>query len=140
MAMGGGGSSGGVKGDINVTPLVDVVLVLLIIFMVVTPMLTRGKDVPLPKAKVEKSQEPPKDPLVVSITSDGKIWIETNEAVGEDLEKQIQKVVHDTPDRPIMLKGDRALNAGKVRVLMDRVKKAGAKSIDLAVEEGHGSS
>jgi biopolymer transport protein TolR len=139
MAM-GPSSEGGVKGDINVTPLVDVVLVLLIIFMVITPMLTRGKDVSLPKAKPKHTDEAPKDPLVVSVTSDGRLWIETDEAPGDALEREVGRLVHDSPSRPILLKGDKDLTVGKIRSVMDRLKKAGAKTIDLAVEEKGGQT
>ncbi len=140
MAMGGGGSGKGVKNDINVTPLVDVVLVLLIIFMVITPMLSRGKDVPLPKAHIEQKDKPPRDPLVVSVTSDGKVWVESDEAPGAKLEQDVMKLLQEAPDRPILLKGDRELEVGKIREVMDRVKKCGAKTIDLAVEEAKGES
>jgi biopolymer transport protein ExbD len=140
MAMGGGGSGKGAKADINVTPLVDVVLVLLIIFMVITPMLTRGKDVPLPKAHIEQKDKPPRDPLVVSVTSDGQVWVESDEAPGAKLEQDVMKLLQEAPDRPILLKGDRELEVGKVREVMDRVKKCGAKTIDLAVEEAKGES
>src|SRR5688572_19457528 len=107
MAMGSSSGGGGVKNDINVTPLVDVVLVLLIIFMVITPMLTRGKDVALPKAKINQEEAPPKDPLVVTITPDGKTWIETEEAPGNLLEQRIGQMVREAPTRPLLLKGDR---------------------------------
>jgi biopolymer transport protein TolR len=139
MAM-GPSSSGGVKNDINVTPLVDVVLVLLIIFMVITPMLTRGKDVALPKAKVNQGEEAPKDPLVVTITPDGKTWIETDEAPGGTLDTRIAQMVREAPTRPLLLKADRDMTVGKIRAVMDRLKKAGAKSIDLAVEDNKGGS
>src|SRR5690349_8813220 len=109
MAMGGNSGKGGAKAEINVTPLVDVVLVLLIIFMVITPMLSRGKDVPLPKAHIEKEDKPPRDPLVVSVTSDGKVWVESDEAPGGKLEEAIMDLLRAAPDRPILLKGDRDL-------------------------------
>ncbi|HTJ81129.1 MAG TPA: biopolymer transporter ExbD, partial [Polyangiaceae bacterium] len=75
MAM-GPGPARGMKADINVTPLVDVVLVLLIIFMVVTPMLQRGKEVDLPKAAKTDEENKQVDPLVLSITPDHKVWLE----------------------------------------------------------------
>ena len=65
-----GGSSKGVKNEINITPLVDVVLVLLIIFMVITPMLQRGKEVHLPKAHQPEEEKKAADPLVLSVTAD----------------------------------------------------------------------
>src|SRR6476469_2420176 len=79
MGMAAGGKKG-VKADINITPLVDVVLVLLIIFMVVTPMLQRGKDVKLPSAAKNKNPEGKSpDPMIVSVTKDGKMYLEKDE-------------------------------------------------------------
>src|SRR6266550_6811605 len=88
MAM-TGGSSKGIKNDINVTPLVDVVLVLLIIFMVITPMLQRGKGVKLPDAKNLTDPPPAKDPAhpseptFIAVTKDGKWWIDKSETTKE---------------------------------------------------------
>src|SRR5678809_1526346 len=79
MAMATGAGRGKVKADINITPLVDVVLVLLIIFMVVTPMLQRGRDVHLPKANKVAEEKKQVDPLVLSLTADHKIWVESKE-------------------------------------------------------------
>ena len=129
------GASKGVKNDINVTPLVDVVLVLLIIFMVITPMLQRGRDVHLPKAKQTGDDKQQADPLVLSVTPDKKYWIEAN-AVDEDkIEGQIAAEVAAEPNKRVLLKGDETLTVGDVRKLMDHAKKAGAKSVELAVEE-----
>jgi biopolymer transport protein ExbD/biopolymer transport protein TolR len=100
--MGGGGKQGGVKSDINVTPLVDVCLVLLIIFMVVTPMLQRGKDVKLPSAKEpkEKTEKPKSDPLIVSITPDKKVYVEQDEyPADENLQRKLAQVMSDTPEK-----------------------------------------
>ena len=133
MAM-TGGSSKGIKNEINVTPLVDVVLVLLIIFMVITPMLQRGKDVHLPKANNPEKDQKEGDPLIVSITTDKKIWIEAN-AVSEDaFESKIGTFIEKDAQRKMLLKGDEALVVGDVRKVMDHLKKAGAKGVELAVE------
>lgn len=72
------GPNRGVKSDINVTPLVDVVLVLLIIFMVITPMLQRGKDVKLPRAMRVETGEKGADPIIVSVTADKGLFIEND--------------------------------------------------------------
>src|SRR5882762_4274704 len=73
------GAKSGVRSDINITPLVDVVLVLLIIFMVITPMLQKGKSVELPKAKnAIQNKAQGADPLFVSVTADGKVYIESD--------------------------------------------------------------
>src|SRR6187402_942991 len=101
----GGGGKGGVKGDINVTPLVDVVLVLLIIFMVVTPMLQRGKDVQLPRAHVAK-RESESDPLVLSITRDHTLWLESSRFEAGELGQRLQGELQRAPGRRILLKAD----------------------------------
>jgi len=133
MAMTGGGSKG-IKNDINVTPLVDVVLVLLIIFMVITPMLQRGKDVHLPKANHPEKDQKEGDPLIVSVTPDKKIWVESKDVLETSLEDRIVETLQQDPSRKILLKGDDALGVGDVRKVMDHLKKAGAKGVELAVE------
>jgi biopolymer transport protein TolR len=133
MAMTAGGSKG-IKNEINVTPLVDVVLVLLIIFMVITPMLQRGKDVHLPKADNPEKEQKEGDPLIVSITTDKTIWIEANSVPEESLETKLADFLVKDPERKMLLKGDEALVVGDVRKVMDHLKKAGAKGVELAVE------
>ncbi len=128
------GSGKGIKNDINVTPLVDVVLVLLIIFMVITPMLQRGKDVHLPKGNHPEAEDKDGDPLVMSITADKKTWIESNAIPEAELEAKLGTEFVKTPGRKILLKGDEAIEVGEVRKMMDHAKKAGAKGVELAIE------
>jgi biopolymer transport protein ExbD len=132
MAFGGG--SKGIKNDINVTPLVDVVLVLLIIFMVITPMLQRGKDVHLPQGVHAEEEEKDSDPLVVSITADKKMWIEANSFPESEFEGKLSSELQKQAGRKVLLKGDEALEVGEVRKMMDHAKKAGAKGVGLAIE------
>ena len=129
------GSKGGVKNDINVTPLVDVVLVLLIIFMVITPMLQRGRPVQLPKAKQTGGEDSKSDPLVLSITKDRKLWVESEEFQEGTIEDKVRSELVAEPNKRLLLKGDEALTVGDVRKLMSHVKAAGAQSVQLAVEE-----
>ena len=132
MAFGGG--SKGVKNDINVTPLVDVVLVLLIIFMVITPMLQRGKAVVLPKGNNPEKEEKDGDPIILSVTTDKKTWIENDYVPEGQLEEKLAAEFRMTPGRKVMLKGDEAVEVGEVRKMMDHAKKAGAKGVELAIE------
>src|SRR5258708_19373236 len=103
------GPNQGIKNEINVTPLVDVVLVLLIIFMVVTPMLQRGKGVVLPRAhKTEEKKEGP-DPLIVSITPDKHVYVEQDPAEGAELERRLKRELQIPPTRTILLHDDSQL-------------------------------
>jgi biopolymer transport protein TolR len=134
MAMSLGKS--GVRSDINITPLVDVVLVLLIIFMVITPMLQRGKSVELPKARhaaVAGENQP--DPLFVSVTKDGSVYVEqdktpsTQEAVTEAMKAAAAE------RKRVMLKADVDTEYGRVRPVLDWASKAKLKGVSLAAEE-----
>jgi biopolymer transport protein TolR len=133
MAM-GGGSSKGQKNSINVTPLIDVVLVLLIIFMVVTPMLQRGKDVRLPQAEKIDEEKKESDPLIVSVTIDRKVWIESKESAEATFADDLRKALKDQ-NKKIMLKGDERLTFGDVRRIMNMMRDAGAKNVAIGVEE-----
>ncbi len=133
MAFGGGGGKG-VKNEINVTPLVDVVLVLLIIFMVITPMLQRGKDVNLPKsANVEEEKKG--DPLVLSVTTDGKVYVEANQVSENEIESKVAEALRKEPNKKVMLKGDERVTVGDVRKVMQHARLGGAKGVALAVQE-----
>jgi biopolymer transport protein TolR len=135
MAMGVGGSKEGVKAEINITPLVDVVLVLLIIFMVVTPMLQRGKDVRLPEVRQPDKENKDGDPLILSVTKDRKMYVERDE-LGEDaLLKRLREELTAQPGRKVLLKGDERLTYGDVRKAMEIARKAGARGISLGVQE-----
>ena len=135
MGMGVGGHKG-IKAEINVTPMVDVVLVLLIIFMVITPMLQRGKDVQLPKAiKVDDEKKGAADPIVVSVTPDKRIFIESDSYDDEGFQSELQKKLISKPGQRILLKGDQSLVYEDVRRVMNLARKSGAKSIALGVEE-----
>jgi biopolymer transport protein TolR len=137
MAMAAGGGRGKVKSDINVTPLVDVVLVLLIIFMVVTPMLQRGKDVKLPQASKQKEEDSKSDPMIVSVTADKKIFLEKDPFDEEGLRLAMTSKLQSEPFKPILLKGDASLTFEDVRKVLSVMQKSGAKTVKLGVEERH---
>ena len=130
MSMDVGGK--GVRSDINITPLVDVVLVLLIIFMVITPMLQRGKSVELPKA-VHAGAGPQGEPKFVSVTKEGKVFFESDE-VSLDVLQERMKITNMQGLR-MMMKADKEAEYRHVRPVLDRASKAKMKGIALAAEQ-----
>lgn len=135
MGMTGGAGRGGLKSEINITPLVDVVLVLLIIFMVVTPLMRRGKAVELPKA-AHSSKEEKGDPLVVSVTVDQKLYVESELSPdAEHFKGRLQEELRSQPSRRVLLKADHALACAQVQKVMELIQASGAKSVGLGVEE-----
>ena len=126
MAFGaGGGSPDEVKGDINVTPLVDVCLVLLIIFMVVTPMLQSGVDVLLPEGPHAAKKPGKEGDLVISIKQDGTVFVGQDWIPDRDLVKYVTAEHQKDPNRSVMLKADKRINYGKVRTVMKAANEAG---------------
>ena len=124
-----------VKSQINVTPLVDVCLVLLIIFMVVTPMLQKGIDVALPETKVPEKMPENSKQLTISIKQDGSVYISQNWVPDDQVPNQL-KIIHDqTPDKQVVLKGDRRLKYKKVRDVMRLINEAGFSRVGLVVEK-----
>ena len=107
-----------VKGDINVTPLVDVCLVLLIIFMVVTPMLQQGIDVMLPQGPHSEKKPGEEGDLVISIKNDGSVFIGQDWIPDKDLPRYLAAEYQRDPTRVVMLKADKRLTFGKVRAVM----------------------
>jgi biopolymer transport protein TolR len=135
MGMNVGGGRGGMKAEINVTPLVDVVLVLLIIFMVVTPMMQRGKAVTLPQAS-HVSGDKQEEPLILSVTPDKKTFVEADHyADASALQERLGKELRARPSRRLLLKADEALSYGDVRKVMELAQGAGAKGVAIAVTQ-----
>ena len=133
--------SKGVKSDINVTPLVDVVLVLLIIFMVITPLLQRGKAVVLPRARNVSELRRGGDPIILSVTRDGKVWIDKVEVPKEAVAEALQAEFSRLPGHPVMVKGDADLEYKKMREVILEVSKTRVLGISLAahqIREGEG--
>jgi biopolymer transport protein ExbD len=128
-----GSNRGGVRSDINITPLVDVVLVLLIIFMVITPMLQRGKSVELPKAVHAASGPQGQDPKFVSVTKEGKTYFETEELTLDQLQEQMRAA--NAAGTRILMKADQDTEYRFIRPVLDRASKAKMKGIALAAEQ-----
>ncbi|RMG15378.1 MAG: biopolymer transporter ExbD [Deltaproteobacteria bacterium] len=143
MGMDTGSGSGGVRSDINVTPLVDVVLVLLIIFMVVTPMLQKGKTVDLPKARNVASRKAkglghaPPEPLVLAATKEGQYFIDKTEAPKDPaaIARLVEEARRKEPGRPVLVKADKTATFGTVRTLLKALEEAGIGGASLAAAE-----
>jgi biopolymer transport protein TolR len=116
------GAGGGPMADINVTPLIDVVLVLLVVFMVITPMLSSGLPVDLPMATTTVQVNDVGQHIVISMTANGDWAVEQEIIEGEDTDmliRMVQAEFNKNPERSILVKADRGLEYGAVRVLMD---------------------
>jgi biopolymer transport protein ExbD len=123
---------GSTKNEINVTPLVDVVLVLLIIFMVVTPMLHRGVHIELPVTQHHEKKQDTGEQLVVSIRSDGT-WIETDKIPEEGLVERVHKELKT--QRPVHVRADKSLKYGDVRKVLEKIHEGGAQNVAMGTEE-----
>ncbi len=133
------GAKGSVRSDINITPLVDVVLVLLIIFMVVTPMLQRGKSVELPKAKHAINVQGGGEPAFISVTRDGNVYIEQDkQPASKEQVIEAMKAANSVGKR-VMVKADVDTEYGKVRPVLDWASKSKLKGVSLAAEELKGA-
>ena len=135
MGMQVGDSKGGPMADINVTPLVDVVLVLLIIFMVVTPMLSSGVDVKLPKAKTTEDTQDVGQHVVVSIREDDAIFVDTNRSSRDTLIDDLNAEWSKGPARSLLIKGDSRLTWRQVKEVMDLIHEGGMNTMLLATEK-----
>ena len=138
MSMDVGSKS--VRSDINVTPLVDVVLVLLIIFMVITPMLQRGKPVTLPDAKHVSTLGKGGDPILLSVTKDGKVWLDgevhsKQQLQDNEIATEINLEIQARPSVPIMVKIDRDVEYKRVREVVLEVSKTHVMGISLAASK-----
>ncbi len=119
--------------DINVTPMVDVMLVLLIVFMVAAPLLTVGVPVDLPKSEAPAITEN-KEPLVVTVNKDGQIFIQETPIQDDALVPKLQAITNSNPDAVIYVRGDKALNYGRVIEVMGLVSSAGFNKVSLIAE------
>lgn len=123
----------GVQADINITPLVDVVLVLLIIFMVVTPMLHRGVDLELPKTDHHSTRQDTGEQIVVSVRQDG-VYVEADKIDVEKLAGFIEGELKKGP-HPVNVKADKGLKFGEVRKVLEQVHASGAAQVNLETKE-----
>ena len=119
--------------DINVTPLVDVMLVLLVVFMVTAPLLTVGVPVELPQTQAPPINEP-KEPLVITVDRNGGIFISETSVPVDSLVPKLQAITGSNPDAVLYVRGDKEINYGRVLEVMSLVTAAGFHKVSLVAE------
>jgi biopolymer transport protein TolR len=126
--------------EINVVPYIDVMLVLLLIFMITTPLLSQGVDVDLPQAAAETISSQEREPIVVSVDANGQYFLNISSTPGEPIAPQalmeqisgeLQKMAQSNQKQQILVKGDRSVDYGQIMQAMVLLQKAGAASVGL---------
>lgn len=141
-----GGSSGGRRGrrrnrskamsEINITPFVDVMLVLLIIFMVAAPLLTVGVPVELPKTAATSLPTEQEEPLTITLTADGRLLIQTTEANPDELIPKLRAIASERDDDKVFLRADGAIAYEQVMQIMGALNAGGFRNIGLVTDSG----
>ena len=139
MAMQLGGS-GGIKSDINVTPLVDVMLVLLIIMMIIAPLLQKGVDVRLPIAVNSASKPETQDQTVLGIKADKTVWINGVEVRKEEMRARLEAILETKKEKLILIKADEDAPYSAIMKMMDALRKAQIDTVGLITERPGGNS
>ena len=137
MSMAVGGKKGGAIAAINVTPMADIMIVLLIIFMVITPMLQKGVDVKLPNAGNTKERKDEPKSITVAVRKDSVVYLGSAKIENRaDLVPQLKERLEDLPEgsRLIFLKADRELAYSEVMKVMDLCREAGVEEVALIAE------
>ncbi len=140
MGMDVGGAKGGLKADINVTPLVDVMLVLLIIMMLIAPMLQKGVDVRLPLASNSSDKPETQEQTVVAVTADKRLFLNGIPIREDDLRTQIEAALEDKKEKIVLIKGDQDAPYASIMGTMDRLREANIENIGLITEKKTGSA
>ena len=122
--------------EINITPMVDVMLVLLVIFMVAAPMMTTGVSVDLPQTKASpvSGQD---EPLAISITADGKIFVQKQEIAIEALQEKLKAIAGEKKDTRIFVRGDKTVDYGRIMAVVGEVNAAGFSKVALITDVGN---
>jgi biopolymer transport protein ExbD len=136
MAMDVGGAKGGVKSDINVTPLVDVMLVLLIIVILIAPMLQNQVQVQMPEATNTSDKPDTSDQTVVHVDKDSKLYVNGKyQATQQDAIARLETIMEAAKDKTVYLKGDRDAPYGAIMSMMDALRKAKIETVGLITEK-----
>jgi biopolymer transport protein ExbD len=134
MAMGTGGKKGGAMNDINMTPMIDVLLVLLVIFMIMQPMLQRSIDIQLPVEKDEPTA-PSVPPIVLEVFPGGQYLLNKSPVPAAMLAARMLEVYSNRPDRVLFVKADGAVTYGEVLMVMDIARGAGVEVLGAVLPD-----
>ncbi len=146
MSTGGAGATGRRRGrcrasgrhapmaEINVTPLVDVMLVLLIIFMVTAPLLTVGVPIELPETRAKQLEAQKKEPLTVTIDAKGQVFIQETKVTLETLVPKLKAITKSGYNERIYVRGDRRIDYGTMMKVMGRINAAGFRRVSLVTD------
>jgi biopolymer transport protein TolR len=134
MSMQLGSGSGGVKSDINVTPLVDVMLVLLIIMMIVAPLLQQGVAVTLPVATNTTEKPETQEQTVVAITADKRFFVNAVQVQQNDLARRVEQLLEEKKEKIVIIKADVDVEYGAVMEAMDTLRAAGIEDMGLITD------
>ncbi len=135
MAFSSGGDNDDVMSEINITPMVDVMLVLLVVFIITAPMLTNSIKVNLPKTAETPVISEPKPPLVLSIDASGKLFLDKTEVALEVLQSSLEQRKASDPQLVLQLNADEAVNYGTVAKTMVLIEKAGIDRLSVITEK-----
>ena len=139
MGMQVGEKKGALNSDINITPLADVMLVLLIIVMLIAPMLQKGVDVVLPEA-VNTTEKPENDAqTVLGVTADGRYYVDSIQVLEQDLLREVQSALDSKFEQVVLIKADEDAQYSNVMSVLDRLQRAGIEDIGLITERKVGS-
>jgi len=134
MAMDMGGAKGGVKSDINVTPLVDVMLVLLIIMMIVAPLLQQGVSLQLPKANNTTDKPETQEQTVLSIARDKTYYLNAHPISEADIPRRLNEILETKKEKIVLIRADVEVEYGAVMAAMDALRQAGIEDIGLITD------
>lgn len=129
-----GGGNKGLLSDINVTPLVDVMLVLLIIFMVTAPMMIQGIDVNLPETRSKAFESEGERPLIITVNSRQEVFLNDYKLDENTIGKKLKAIFKNKPNKEVFLRADKNVPYGFVVKVMDNIKNAGIERLGMVTE------
>jgi len=140
MSMDVGGSKDGIKSDINVTPLVDVMLVLLIIIMIIAPMLQKGVELNMPYATNTQDKPDTADQTVVAVDAMGKLYVNSKQYPEDQVVNRLKAILETKTEKTVYLKGDKDAKYGAIMQMMDALRHAQIDTVGLITERPGGNA